>query len=40
MTTEYDQSLELASLGGFFKDDLSTHVFGDEEYSFHEISLN
>lgn len=38
MIDEYEQSLELASFGGMFKDSLSTHVFGEDEFSFSEIS--
>ena len=38
MVDEYVQSLELASYGEMFKDNLSTHVFGEEEFTFEEIA--
>lgn len=38
MILEYDNSLELSNYGDILKDQLSEHVFGDEEYSFEEIS--
>ena len=38
MIEEYVQSLELANYGDMFKDNLSTHVFGEDEYNFNDIS--
>ena len=38
MMDSYDQSLQIANLGPMFKEHLSLHVFGDEEYTFEEIS--
>ena len=38
MILEYDKSLQLASYGGLFKDSLSEHVFGDDEFGFEDIS--
>lgn len=38
MILEYDNSLELSNYGDILKEQLSEHVFGDEEYSFEEIS--
>ncbi len=38
MIEEYVQSLELANYGDMFKDNLSTHIFGEDEFSFSEIS--
>ena len=38
MIEEYVQSLELANYGDMFKDNLSTHIFGEDEFGFSEIS--
>ena len=38
MILEYENSLELSNYGDILKDQLSEHVFGDEEFSFEEIS--
>ena len=38
MIEEYEKSLELANYGSLFKDNLSTHVFGNEEYDFTTMS--
>ena len=38
MALEYDNSLKLSEFGGFIKDKLVEREFGDEEYSFEEIS--
>jgi len=40
MNEEYEQSLQIANLGEMFKEHLSDHVFGDEEYTFEEIARN
>lgn len=38
MVLEYDNSLELSNYGDILKGQLSERTFGDEEYSFEEIS--
>ena len=38
MIDEYDQSLQLANFGDAFKTQLSTHIFGEDEYTYEEIS--
>ena len=40
MNEEYDQSLQIANLGEMFKEHLSDHIFGEEEYAYEEIARN
>lgn len=40
MNEEYDQSLQIANLGEMFKEHLSDHIFGEEEYTYEEIARN
>ena len=40
MIIEYEKSLELASYGEMFKEQLINHEFSDEEYTFEEMSRN
>lgn len=38
MIEEYEQSLQLSTFGEVFREELSTHVFSDDEYSFDVIA--